>query len=605
MIPLMNSPKFLAAVAALTCCVATSRADVTYTTILDVNQSVTGVRGYDASTVILTGSLQSGGATVGMWWQGSLETGVGTTYSPTPSIGGQTVTSSLFYGPNTALFDPSLGSNIRITGSYQYSEASMPDANHGFLYTGPVNGVGGTWINIDVPGSAVGGATVLETIPHSTMGNFVVGNYDLQDVPASANAFLYNISSASWEVFDLGGSTSNLTSAYGIWQNGEDSYTIVGGSKHEGINKAYLVDYTPSTGEFSRLTFFDYEGVAGLTHFEGITGVSGGYNVIATTADGAAFAHIARNLDGSFGPAEWTALDYPDSTTLTTGNTVYENIAMGVYTTTGVDGVQSYTATVTPVPEPSAWALSGVALAALVVFRASRRRRAMLARLPLVAVALVLGAPLVQAAPEYAQRSHLRNARYGEILVVTGGPFSFTGHVYNTIGLNDCPQAAWEALDPATIKKQFKARSVILNGPRYFMMDTNALAHPGGVANFGPLEARHLADLAIPLTNVLRGRSRPYTENKVARTTKYVFKKDRPVYELVSPKGVVYVMQSYARIVDPKLSESDLPTLGKRLKLPDGWQYRVRVPKEDLVLTTSGTAYVLQDDLENSYQRQN
>lgn len=221
----------------------------------------------------------------------------------------------------------------------------------------------------------------------------------------------------------------------------------------------------------------------------------------------------------------------------------------------------------------------------------------------LLPVLFAATACLSPAADKVAMRDHLRNVRYGEILVVTGGPWRFTAHVYNTLGLNDCPQAQWEKLDHAQLRKEFHARSVILNGPRYFLMDQNSLANPGKVAAFGGLEARHLADVEATLPTVLRGRAKPYTENTVKRTTRYVFKKDRPVHELVAPDGTVYVMQTYARIIDPKLSIGDLDGLGKRLKLPKGWTYRTRVPSQDLVLTTSGTAKVLQDDLENTYQR--
>jgi hypothetical protein len=331
----------IAAFAAIHC-----QAAVSYSTILANNQSITGVRGYDNTSVILTGSAQSGGVTVGMWWLGSLQSGAGTTYTPTPNFSGQTVTTSIFYSANTAMFDPSLGSNIFITGSYQYSESSV--LNHGFLYRGPLDG-SGTWRQIDVPSSAVGGATVEDTIPHSVMGDLVVGNYDLQGVPASGNAFIYRISTDTWTVMAIDGSTANLTSAYGIWQNGPDSYTIVGGSKHGGVNKAFLVDYQPSTGLFTHLTFFDYQQVAGLTHFEGITGVSGGYNVVGGVTSGAVYAFIARKSDGSFAKPVWTPIVYPGSS-VTTGDTVYQDIAMGIYQVSGVSGVRSYTANVDPHP---------------------------------------------------------------------------------------------------------------------------------------------------------------------------------------------------------------------------------------------------------------
>lgn len=223
--------------------------------------------------------------------------------------------------------------------------------------------------------------------------------------------------------------------------------------------------------------------------------------------------------------------------------------------------------------------------------------------LPIATLVLFALTSLAPATESMRTRNNMRNARYGEIILVKGGPFRFTGEVYNTLGLNDCPEAQWKALDPAQIKKQYKARSVLLNGPRYFLMDSNSLANPGGVATFGGLQARHLASVDISLADVLRGRAKPYTATTVNRTTRYVYRKGLPTYQLISPDGQTYVMQTYARIVDPKLSMSDLPTLGRRLKLPKGWQYKVVVPKEDLVMTTTGKAYVLQDDLQNSYQK--
>ena len=49
-----------------------------------------------------------------------------------------------------------------------------------------------------MPNNLVGGATVESTVPHSVMGDFIVGNYNLQDVPASGNMFIYKISTAEW-----------------------------------------------------------------------------------------------------------------------------------------------------------------------------------------------------------------------------------------------------------------------------------------------------------------------------------------------------------------------------------------------------------------------
>lgn len=200
-------------------------------------------------------------------------------------------------------------------------------------------------------------------------------------------------------------------------------------------------------------------------------------------------------------------------------------------------------------------------------------------------------------------RDNMHNARYGEIILVTGGPLHFVGHVYNTIGLNNCPESLWKNLNPQKIKDQFHARAAVLNGPRYFLMDQTSIANPGRVVSFEGLQARYLATVAIPATSLLRGESQPYTENEVSRTTCYLFKKGNTIYELISPRGTHYVMQSYSQQVNPHLCEADLINLRKQLSLPKGWSYEVHLLNEDLIMQTSGIAYLLQDNLKNSYQR--
>jgi len=95
-----------------------------------------------------------------------------------------------------------------------------------------------------------------------------------------------------------------------------------------------------------------------------------------------------------------------------------------------------------------------------------------------------------------------------------------------------------------------------------------------------------------------------YQSTIVHRNTTWIYKAGSPVYELISPSGELYVMQSYAQIVNPKLSMADLASLEQQLQLPKGWSYRTRLITEDLHLVAKGTAYVLQDNLLNSYQRQ-
>ncbi len=96
--------------------------------------------------------------------------------------------------------------------------------------------------------------------------------------------------------------------------------------------------------------------------------------------------------------------------------------------------------------------------------------------------------------------------------------------------------------------------------------------------------------------------TRPYVERHVNRGAVFFFDAGAPVYELVNPDGVAYVMQARCVGVDPDLTEEQLPSLGERLALPDGWTYRTRVLDEELVVDTTATiATVLQDELENTY----
>ncbi len=46
-----------------------------------------------------------------------------------------------------------------------------------------------------------------------------------------------------------------------------------------------------------------------------------------------------------------------------------------------------------------------------------------------------------------------------------------------------------------------------------------------------------------------------------------------------------------------------LPSLGKRLQLAQGWQYRVRTLEEDLRVGAQGDAHIVFDEYENNYQR--
>ena len=70
---------------------------------------------------------------------------------------------------------------------------------------------------------------------------------------------------------------------------------------------------------------------------------------------------------------------------------------------------------------------------------------------------------------------------------------------------------------------------------------------------------------------------KPYQAHSVMRNTVFGYLKGKKVYELSSPTGEVFRMQSYAQIVDPSLNINNLDSLGERLKLPQGWKYQVKI----------------------------
>src|SRR5262249_42146358 len=109
-----------------------------------------------------------------------------------------------------------------------------------------------------------------------------------------------------------------------------------------------------------------------------------------------------------------------------------------------------------------------------------------------------------------------------------------------------------------------------------------------------------VAVLHIPWRDLV-GRQ-AYAEIKVSRSTRFAFEAGLPVYELVSPTGETYVMQSYSEIVDPSQRMADLESLGSRLKLPQGWLFRTRILSAPLIVTAAGEARIVQDDLQNTYQ---
>lgn len=336
---------------------------------------LTGIRADGAGGVFMTGVFTPFGLTTtqGLLYQGPLtsNTGAWTVVNypdaqlPTPG----TVTSTALYGPNDLG-----GGAVRAVGSYKTAASGAYDI--GLLYEGPTDGTG-VWTTLNATALDAG---ALNTIAHSTHGGFAVGNYDT--VLATGKAFAYDIDGDVWYDLDPVGAVS--ITAYGIWHNGGTSYTIAGGFSEglslTGLDQGYLVDWDSSDQSTANWRAYNFDNRSmedAVSHFDGITGDGeGGYYLTGDylgvgAEDGLGFfASVGRTVGNSFGTAAWTQISYPSGQSLdvdvTSGNSVYENSVIGIYTANGEGIAQGYVAVV---PEPSASALILPALAGLVLRR--------------------------------------------------------------------------------------------------------------------------------------------------------------------------------------------------------------------------------------------
>jgi len=230
---------------------------------------------------------------------------------------------------------------------------------------------------------------------------------------------------------------------------------------------------------------------------------------------------------------------------------------------------------------------------------------ATIALLGLCSTLAIAEVPAVKPTQSLPRPADMHDVRYCEVLPVFREGVTLKLEVYNTITLNDCPADKWGRLSSDVLAKKFDATHVKLNGPRYWVMNRaegSGDTVSGKVADFGGIQMRQLATLNIKLWQINAG-DKPYEEMTVQRSTVFVYNKGTTVYELINPKGDVYLMQSYAQIVDPTMNLHKLDQLGARLKLPKGWSYRTRVLSQEFGLKANGKAHIIQDDFQNTYQK--
>jgi hypothetical protein len=289
------------------------------------------------------------------------------------------IAATSIYGVN-----PRLDGNVNLVGSWQDSSQTTANGKQnyrkGFYYQGPVTSQPDADDFSVVWPSNSDGIKATFTFLHSVSGDLAVGGYDLfdssTDPETAIQAFLYDPASGKTSDIPYPGNYTTST-AYGIWHNGESSYTIAGGAaldslmQSDGIGVGTLIDYDSITGQYSNFRTYSYNNINTLnellqdkglidsdlpddaaleTHFEGIYFNGKDEYILPATITAedksigiGAIAKVTRLNDGGFSDAQWSLFDIPGSV-LSTNNSVYgdANIGFAIYPSTDGTIASSY-----------------------------------------------------------------------------------------------------------------------------------------------------------------------------------------------------------------------------------------------------------------------
>lgn len=201
-----------------------------------------------------------------------------------------------------------------------------------------------------------------------------------------------------------------------------------------------------------------------------------------------------------------------------------------------------------------------------------------------------------------ANMQGLRGQRYCEVLLGVG-VIPNTIQVFNTMGLNQCPEDLWEKITTEQIKKETGARFVRLNGPRYWVIDgfQNTFLIDKTIKTFGGIAMRKAGILKLKIRDLVLA-EKPYRMYRVKRMTTWIFNVGQPVYEIKDNLNRVFIMQSYS-IQKVMQTQASLAELGSKLHLPNGWHFQTRILSQQYLLTPRNkTAIVITDEFLNTYQ---
>lgn len=216
----------------------------------------------------------------------------------------------------------------------------------------------------------------------------------------------------------------------------------------------------------------------------------------------------------------------------------------------------------------------------------------------------------------------LFNYQYCEVLLDV--PTSASGFpVFNTTGYGNCPN--YSTLTGQAVIDSYNATyypgnpyglpsgatGFILDWPRNWVYDQAVENIPPGTSTYLILNVPSSSQ-GVPNTifgfvgfnSNISGLA--YTPSNVARDATWTYYANNQIFQLLDPSGNLYVMQSYARFVDPSLEYADLlnvALMNSLLELPTGWTYSTAQLAQQFDNISKGNAVLVQDKLGNSYMK--
>lgn len=336
-------------------------ADISYQTLnYPGNASGTFFTGFRGDTLTGNYTIPNSANTGGILYSRSKGTWLNFPQNlPPVNLDGATTNTS--YSANWGLY----GNTLNAVGTYKKaSYSSIYDLS--YLYDATASS-GSEITYLQVPANLKGDgdtSPTLFTFVHSVSGNFLVGNYDTN--LATGNSFIYNIrnitSSASvpagtYQAINIPNSSSTTT--YGIYghyiSGGYAKVGDISDPRSIGLNHGFIAKINPD-GTVATSTELNHPRAL-FTHFEGITGggKAGRFNLVADYIDEtgvhASYAHViwdgVNDMTHINNSVEWFDYDIPGGT-LTSANSGYQDMVVGIYQT---EQTNAYLATIADVTE--------------------------------------------------------------------------------------------------------------------------------------------------------------------------------------------------------------------------------------------------------------